>query len=39
VLPISEQLLNFIRHIVVQQKLHYRVSLICSVTSASISVR
>jgi len=39
VLPISDQLLHLIRHIVVEQELHYKVSLICSVTSASISVR
>jgi hypothetical protein len=38
-LPIPEQLLHFVRHVVVEQKLHYKVSLICSATSASISVR
>jgi hypothetical protein len=34
-----EQLLHLVWHIVVEQKLHYKVSLICSATSASISVR
>ena len=38
VLPISEQLLDFIWHVVVQQELH-NVSLICSATNASIAVR
>jgi hypothetical protein len=38
-LPLPEQFLHLFRHVVVEQKLHYKASLICSATSASISVR
>jgi hypothetical protein len=39
VFPITEQALDFIRHVVVEQKPHCRTSLICSAMSASIGVR
>ena len=39
VLPENEQLVHLVWNIVVQEKSHWRVSLICSAMSASTSVR
>src|ERR1017187_1474422 len=39
VFPIPQQLFHFVRHVVVENKFHASVSLICSATRASISVR
>ena len=38
VVPVSKQMRNLAGHVMIQQKLH-KVSLICSATRASISVR
>jgi hypothetical protein len=38
-LPISQQPIHFVRHVVVEKEFHARASLICSAISASISVR